>query len=196
MDQRKMQSSGEAQGQGQETRVANERRRALISGLAKGGAVVATVAPIKSYATGRIITGNNTLCSQSGQMSNIMSRTGASVECSGKPPHHYGDKANWPTAYKDKYDSLRFSHLFPNSGNNTRCKNILLGSPTSNEAYWIAAFFNAVPGGGGVNFPYPAVDPGTDAPSVQAHYESWRTGKFVAPGLDHLNLYKKHLSGV
>lgn len=195
MDQRKMQSSGEAQGQGQETRVANERRRALISGLAKGGAFVATVAPIKSYATGRIITGNNTLCSQSGQMSNIMSRTGDSLVCSGKGPGHYTDPNKWPTVYQGQYDTLRFNHLFPNSTNNTRCKKILRDSPDSNEAYWIAAFFNALPGGGGVNFPYPAQTVSGDGPSVRAHYDAWRTSNFVAPGLDHLNLYKKHLSG-
>lgn len=196
MDQRKMQSSGEAQGQDRGATVANERRRAVISALAKGGAVVATVAPIKSYATGRIITGNNTLCSQSGQMSNIMSRTGASVECSGKAPHHYSDPNKWPTDYKPLYHTLRFVDLFPNSGITTRCKHILQNSPDSNEAFWIAAFFNAAPGGGGVNFPYPAKTLTGDGPSVQAHYDAWRSGSFVAPGLDHLNLYKKHLSGV
>lgn len=193
MDQRKMQSSGEAQGQGQETRVANERRRALISGLAKGGAVVATVAPIKSYATGRIITGNNTLCSQSGQMSNIMSRTGASVECSGKPPSHYQKKKNWPQGYKDSYDTLTFKQLFTASTNQSLCKAILNQSPTSNEAYWIAAFFNAAPGGGGNNFPYRPVSTSNE-PTVVSHYEAWLMHQRVA-GVDYLNLYKKHLSG-
>jgi len=196
MDQRKMQSSDEAQGQGPDNRVANERRRALISVLAKGGAVAATVAPIKSYATSRIITGNNTLCSQSGQMSNIMSRTGASVECSGKGPDYYKDTTKWPTGYKDQHKTLKFVHLFPYSEDNTKCKDILQNSTYSDRAYWIAAFFNAAPGGAGVNFPYPALTLNGSGPSVQAHYEAWRTGNFVAPGLDHLNLYKKHLSGV
>lgn len=175
------------------------RRRLLLKGLGKGGAALVAVAPLKSHAVNRVITSANTLCTQSGQMSNVMSRTGTNVVCGGKGPGYYhngGNKWKWPASLQSSYDTLTFKSLFPNStstSGNTLCKTILSNSPTSNEAYWIAAYFNGTTGGAGTNFPYPAVATG-GAPSVQVHHDLWQAGTLTGQQQTYLNLYKNYLS--
>jgi hypothetical protein len=175
------------------------RRRVLLSGLGRGGAALVAVTPIQSFATSRVITGGNTLCTQSGQMSNIMSRTGSNLVCLGKGPSHYHGgytDTNWPTGLKPSWNTLTFAMLFPNStsaNKNLLCKNILKDYATSDEAYWIAAFFNGSSGGAASNFPYPAVDAGSGA-SVQKHHDQWTTGTLTGQNRSYLDLYKNHLS--
>lgn len=63
-----------------------ERRRALLSGLGKGGALVAAVAPVSSFAAGRVRTADGKQCTVSGQMSAVMSQAASVNPCAAFHP--------------------------------------------------------------------------------------------------------------
>lgn len=122
------------------------RRRALIKGLGKGSAVVAAVVPIQSFAVPAIqITHANTLCTLSGQMSNVLSRALTStVFCEGYPPAHYFIPSinkelpiDWPAL---DASVSKFRDVFGGSDNTKLITYLIAGG---NQAYWIAAYFNA-----------------------------------------------------
>ena len=62
------------------------RRRALLSGLGKGGAIVAVVAPVSSFAAGRVRTADGKQCTVSGQMSAVMSQAASTNPCAAYHP--------------------------------------------------------------------------------------------------------------
>lgn len=136
------------------------RRKLLLKGLTKGGAVAAACVPIKTLAqSSTLVTTQNTLCTQSGQSSDVMSRSITKVTCEGYVPSHYaktGPQPNdWPTGFNAS--AMKFRDLFPSSGDNTKVLDCLAQNPSSAKAYWIAAYFNAAklyPG----KFPYPATE--------------------------------------
>jgi len=57
------------------------RRRALLSGLGKGGALLAAAAPVSSFAAGRVKTADGKQCTVSGQMSAMMSQNATANPC-------------------------------------------------------------------------------------------------------------------
>ena len=63
-----------------------ERRRALLSGLGKGGVLVAAVAPVSSFAVGRVRTADGKQCTVSGQMSTVMSQAASINPCAAYHP--------------------------------------------------------------------------------------------------------------
>lgn len=63
-----------------------ERRRALLSGLGKGGSIVAVVAPVSSFAAGRVRTADGKQCTVSGQMSAVMSQAASTNPCAAYHP--------------------------------------------------------------------------------------------------------------
>lgn len=133
------------------------RRKLLLKGLSKGSAVAAACVPIKTLAqSSTLVTNQNTLCTQSGQSSNVMSRSILKVTCEGYAPSHYvmtGPQPNdWPAGFNA--NSMMFRDLFPNSGDNTKVLGCLAQNPSPVKAYWIAAYFNATKYPG--KFPYPA----------------------------------------
>ena len=65
------------------------RRRALLSGLGKGGALVAAVAPVSSFAAGRVRTADGKQCTVSGQMSAAMSQAASQLPCIAFHPTHF-----------------------------------------------------------------------------------------------------------
>lgn len=62
------------------------RRRALLSGLGKSGALVAAVAPVSSFAAGRVRTADGKQCTVSGQMSAVMSQAASINPCAAYHP--------------------------------------------------------------------------------------------------------------
>lgn len=65
------------------------RRRALLSGLSKGGVLVAAAAPISSFAVGRVRTADGKQCTVSGQMSAVMSQAASQLPCLAFHPTHF-----------------------------------------------------------------------------------------------------------
>lgn len=65
------------------------RRRALLSGLGKGGAIVAVVAPVSSFAAGRVRTADGKQCTVSGQMSAVMSQAASALSCAAYHPTYF-----------------------------------------------------------------------------------------------------------
>lgn len=65
------------------------RRRALLSGLGKGGALLAAVAPVSSFAAGRVRATNDKQCTVSGQMSAAMSQAASQLPCVAFHPTHF-----------------------------------------------------------------------------------------------------------
>ena len=65
------------------------RRRALLSGLGKGGALVAAAAPVSSFAVGRVRTADGKQCTVSGQMSAAMSQAASQLPCVAFHPTHF-----------------------------------------------------------------------------------------------------------
>lgn len=131
------------------------RRRALIKGLGKGGAALAVVAPIQSYAVPKLNTGQ--VCSLSGLQSGVASHNPATTAtCAGWPPTYFhakgGQAANWPSGIDPA--SATFSSVFGGSDNRLLLKVFLDGATDANpngtpsqadvdKSYWIAAYFNA-----------------------------------------------------
>ena len=66
-----------------------DRRRALLSGLSKGGALLAAAAPVSSFAVGRVKTADGKQCTVSGQMSAVMSQAASAVACAAYHPTHF-----------------------------------------------------------------------------------------------------------
>jgi hypothetical protein len=178
------------------------RRRALLKGLSKGGTLAAVALPVKSFAVGGfddpkprlqtdIHTGIQTLCTQSGQHSAVMSRSPTLPTCAGRAPRSFVDNAlppakqlNWPAAYASLFDTLKFNELFIDASDTRLVKNILISSDTSDAAYWIAAFFNAKNDDGGTQFPYTSKE-------VRAQFTSDSTGS-----LGLVKFYKVYLSSL
>jgi hypothetical protein len=156
------------------------RRRLLLKGLTKGGAVAAACVPIKTLAqSSTLVTNQNTLCTQSGQSSNVTSRVMTKVTCEGYSPSHYvksGPLPNdWPTGFNA--NSMMFRDLFPSSGDNTKVLGCLAQSVSSANAYWIAAYFNATK--------YPGKFPYTASEVVQ---------QYVAGATTNVSFYQTYLS--
>ncbi len=189
-------------GEGQDTAQAPEtlttsalaRRRALVKGLGKGGAALAVVAPIQSFAVPRLT--DNRICSLSGAMSAVNSHTANGTVCSGYMPTHYYkaskvptimDPINWPTSTPNwpagqTDGTLTFSFIF--GGTDGRLVIEIFGSTATadvDKKFWIAAFFNSMlfetaP----LYFPY--------TPSqVQAQYNGTQSAAY-------LQFYKDYLS--
>lgn len=171
------------------------RRRLLLKGLSRGGAVAAAVAaPVSSFAvpsgTVLVTDPNNTMCSQSGQQSLVHSGApGTRTTCAGHRPSYYVATnpsngapvaVNWPTAFNDQ---LTVGALLGASGNaTTDAKSVLTVLATegsSDLAYWIAAAFNSLIDTG--TFPYTLAE-------VQTQYQSG------VPTL--INLYRQFLSSL
>jgi hypothetical protein len=170
-------------------REALARRQLLLRGLSKGGAAVVAFVPIRTLAqssTTILVTTDNTLCTQSGQMSNVMSRTLTKVTCTGYGPTHYAaDTTPWPLPNFKMADknSLRFNALFSISTDTRKVQDILKGAPSTDAAYWIAANFNSRQATT-LNFPYTLTD-------VIAQFNQYAGGSF---GL--INLYRQYLSSL
>lgn len=190
-------------GEGQDTAQACEtlttpalaRRRALVRGLGKGGAALAVVAPIQSFAVPRLT--DNRICSLSGAMSAVNSHAAAGTVCSGYMPTHYYapnpkfstimDPKNWPTSSTywptgQTDQTLTFSLIF--GGSDGRLVIEIFGSTSTadiDKKFWIATYFNAMlyetaP----LYFPY--------TPSqVQSQYNGTQSAAF-------LQFYKDYLS--
>jgi len=164
------------------------RRRALLKGLGAGGASLAAISPVQTFAAGAL---PNQICSLSGAMSAIHSqpRPDAPV-CEGYSPSHYFEQdsngvyiaRNWPSVLNLNAKSAKVSDIFPRSTapNGTKVLDQLVaGGPLS---YWLAAYFNAAqsykvqP----LNFPYTASE-------VQSQFNT-----AYDQGLE---LYSKYLTG-
>ena len=65
------------------------RRRAILRGLGKGGAVLTAAAPMTSFAVGRVKTGDGKQCTVSGQMSAVMSTAASQNACAAFHPTHF-----------------------------------------------------------------------------------------------------------
>lgn len=65
------------------------RRRALLAGLGKGGALVAAAAPVSSFAVGRVKTADGKQCTVSGQMSAVMSQSASVNPCAAFHPTYF-----------------------------------------------------------------------------------------------------------
>jgi hypothetical protein len=65
------------------------RRRALLAGLGKGGALVAAAAPVSSFAVGRVKTADGKQCTVSGQMSAVMSQNVSDLPCLAFHPTYF-----------------------------------------------------------------------------------------------------------
>lgn len=161
------------------------RRRMLLKGLGKGSAALAVVVPIQTLAATTII-GGTKLCTVSGVQSNVGSHnaTGQQSECSGYQPSHYVTLANWPgfsattgTA-TNIVDGITFTETTPFStvfgaGVATPLLDILINSPSSDEAVWVTALLNAISNPVGFNFPYTPTE-------VRAFYSSPQAAQALA----------------
>ena len=165
------------------------RRQLLLKGLSKGGAAMAAVVPIQTLAASGstiLVTADNTLCTQSGQHSNVMSRTLTKVTCTGYAPGHYVTSTtpvqtnDWPSGITS---STAFTDIF-GGRDNTKLLTYLKIQPGSSQSYWIAAYFNATKAPT-LPFPYTTTE-------VVAQYGSYATGS----GSGLLNLYTKYLSSL
>jgi hypothetical protein len=149
------------------------RRRALLKGLTKGGAVLGTVAaPVSGRATDLFVlkasnppptatdsfpnykTPSGVLCTVSGQQSAVMSRAANGfAECRANGPSYFatgqGSTAtarNWPNLGSEA-NLYTFDQLYPGAGSTNATRyllDILANSSSSDEAHWIAAYFNAL----------------------------------------------------
>ncbi len=151
---------------------AQARRRALVKGLSRGGAVLGAAVPLQSFAAPNLLP-DNRICSLSGAMSGVNSNAGTGSTCSGfAPEYYYGTRSdkfmvrpvaqNWPTTASswptgktaennDPSNVLRFRDLF---GSNPAGVNDpdtpvldLLYAPNNAPRVvrvWIAAMFNAL----------------------------------------------------
>lgn len=150
-------SNSQLPGEGQVTAPAGDvlssqalsRRRALIKGLGKGGAAVAAVAPIQSYALGSFASPRS--CSVSGIGSGVTShRPDGMKNCVGWAPTHFyslkhGEALNWPQELAAQSKTLKFNNLFTDSSSEL-VLNVLLGLPSDDPVrrIWVTAYFNAL----------------------------------------------------
>lgn len=144
---------------------AQARRRALVKGLGRGGAVLAAVAPIQSFAVPKL--NPEHACTLSGMMSGVASHSPTGGPgCQAWPPEHFytpdikamGRMAqNWPAGVggNDASVTLTFSGIF--GGADTRPVLYILRlqdvvSGDDRKRVWITAYFNAWISDN--NFPY------------------------------------------
>lgn len=154
------------------------RRRMLFKGLAKGGAALAVVVPIRTLAAPTVV-GANKLCSVSGVMSNVGSHNIGSTSgtCKGYSPSYYATLANWPgyvaiptPVATNSVDGISFTQnstfvsVF-GSGSVTTLITLITNSPTADETAWAVALLNAIKNPATFNFPYTATQ-------VRAFYNS------------------------
>ena len=139
------------------------RRRMLLASLGRGSAVVAAAAlPLKALAATPTVTSINGIglgapvrCTISGAMSGVHSKETITATCAGRKPSSYGPPTvTIPTAWPGGViKSTPFNAVFTSSVTSTLI-NIIQTTPVSDEAYWIAAFLNAMSGSPVSNFPY------------------------------------------
>lgn len=163
---------------------AQARRRALVKGLSRGGAVLGATVPLQSFAAPNLLP-DNRICSLSGAMSGVNSHAGSGTTCSGFAPEYYYTTAvkvmvhpvarNWPTSApswptgkvpesaSDPASVLRFKDLFgvdPVGVDAATSVLDILYAPNNAPRIvrvWIAAMFNAMTeqlSPGSLNFPY------------------------------------------
>lgn len=139
------------------------RRRLLLKGIGRGGALLAGAAvPIRTLAAIPSVTASGRICSISGVQSAVHSGPTSLPTCAGRMPVSYAEVENWPygdTTYTVGLVSFdktsKFQEVFGTSPNgNALLKNILKLMPSSDEAHWIAALFNAIRPPPGYEFPY------------------------------------------
>ena len=139
------------------------RRKMLLTSLGKGSAVVAAAAlPLKALAATPTVTSINgpggapVRCTISGAQSGVHSKETITATCAGRKPSSYGPPAvsiltPWPGNLKK---STPFNVVFLSSPVTSTLINIIQTAPVSDNAYWIAAFLNALSGLPVTNFPY------------------------------------------
>lgn len=140
------------------------RRKMLLTSLGKGSAVVAAAAlPLKALAATPTVTSINGIglnapvrCTISGMQSGVHSKETIRTTCAGRKPSSYGTPAfpantNWPGNLSR---TTAFNVVFPTSPETNTLTSIIQGAPGSDNAYWIAAFLNALSGLPVTNFPY------------------------------------------
>lgn len=136
------------------------RRRMILASLGKGASVAAAVAvPMNSLAgIGTLsVTANRRRCTISGAIISgvIHSNETVTAECVGASPSYYSNPARWPTSLNLNPETSTLNDLFGN-GSTDLLSDILTNSPSSDDAHWIAAFFNGATDSSEAvkNFPY------------------------------------------
>ena len=135
------------------------RRKMLLTSLGKGSAVVAAAAlPLKALAATPTVTSINGIglnapvrCTISGAMSGVHSKETITVTCAGRKPSSYDVTTTWPGGVSK---TTPFNLVFVTSPVTNPLLSIIQGAAVSDNAYWIAAFLNALSGSPVSNFPY------------------------------------------
>lgn len=128
------------------------RRRMLLASLGKGAAVAAAVAvPMRSLAALSVTRVDGKRCTISGTMSGVHSKETITATCAGLKPSTYDVSTLWPGKVNKK---AAFNTVFTSSSVTTTLIDIVQTAPTSDNAYWIAAYLNAQTGSPASNFPY------------------------------------------
>ena len=137
------------------------RRKMLLTSLGKGSAVVAAVAlPLKALAATPSLTllnlGPQVRCTISGMQSGVHSKETITATCAGRKPSSYGPPTvTIPTPWPGNLSKTTpFNVVFVTSPVTSTLINIIQTAPLSDNAYWIAAFLNALSGLPVTNFPY------------------------------------------
>ena len=137
------------------------RRKMLLTSLGRGSAVVAAASlPLKALAAIPAVTllnlGPQVRCTISGMQSGVHSKETIRETCAGRKPSSYGPPTTalntpWP-GNLDK--GTPFSLVFTNSSETRTLIQIIQSDPTTDNAYWIAAFLNSLSSLPVSNFPY------------------------------------------
>ena len=134
------------------------RRRMLLASLGRGSAVVAAAAlPLKALAATPTVTSINgpagapVRCTISGAQSGVHSKETITLACTGLKPSSYNVTTAWPGGVNK---NVPFKMVFATSTVTTKLIDIIQTAPTSDNAYWIAAYLNAQTGSPASNFPY------------------------------------------
>ena len=144
-----------------------QQRRRLLRALGASGAIAGVGLPLSAHATGQpycVKNSNNYHATASAVGSIVGSVTGGTPPTSGHNCGHYCSSGNWGTGWtngkgrsctyslcadQSAGTKLRFWHVFelsdPGSGSPKYryCADILNNYPTSDEAHWLTAVFNA-----------------------------------------------------
>lgn len=144
------------------------RRRALLKGLGKGAAVLASSVPLKTLASTSVFTNPGKggapviRCGLSGMQSGVHSRETVTDTCGGYSPGFYKKSGNWPSGTNPNATCVSvFSNctLTMPSSAGTRPATLLEvmnNFESSDEFHWIAAWLNGI--AGVFNFPYSGPD--------------------------------------
>lgn len=144
------------------------QRRLLLRGVAAGGALVGAASPLTAHATGGkkvcVKSSKNYNATASAVGSMVGSAAAVTTPVAGHKCSHYTNSGNWGSGWHNgkgrtvSYNlcanptagtKLRFFHVFelanPGSGSSKyrECQDIIRNDPTSNEAVWLTALFNA-----------------------------------------------------